>query len=101
MPVTDVLDKLRAASTSESDKGARFERMMRSAFRLDRTYRERFTDVWLWSDWPGRRPPRPRPRDPRRPRRIPDPRLPAPPRPLRPQAPTAAGAPSARMDQPA
>lgn len=26
---------------------------MRSAFRLDRTYRERFSDVWLWSDWPG------------------------------------------------
>src|SRR5680860_1516365 len=54
MPVTDVLDKLRASSTSEFDKGARFERMMRSAFRLDRTYHERFTDVWLWSDWPGR-----------------------------------------------
>ncbi|MBY5161479.1 DEAD/DEAH box helicase family protein [Nitriliruptoria bacterium AS10] len=28
--------------------------MMASAFRLDRTYRERFEKVWLWADWPDR-----------------------------------------------
>ena len=52
--VATVLEQLRAASTSEADKGSRFERLIREALRTDRTYRERFSDVWLWSDWPDR-----------------------------------------------
>lgn len=51
---SDVVDAIRAVSTSERDKGDRFERLMQSAFRIDRTYQERFTKVWLWMEWPGR-----------------------------------------------
>jgi hypothetical protein len=31
-----------------------FERLMQEAFRVDRTYRHRFSDVWLWMEWPDR-----------------------------------------------
>ncbi len=51
---TDVLDTLRLRATSSRDLGDRFERLILSAFRTDRTYRERFTDVWLWMDWADR-----------------------------------------------
>ena len=52
--VSDVLDSIRGDATSERDKGDRFERLMQTAFRTDRTYRERFSDVWLWMEWPDR-----------------------------------------------
>jgi len=54
MAVSSVLDSIREHSTSERDKGDRFERVVQEALRIDRTYRERFTDVWLWMEWPGR-----------------------------------------------
>lgn len=54
MSILDVLDSIRTHATSERDKGDRFERLMLSAFRIDRTYRQQFEEVWLWSDWPGR-----------------------------------------------
>jgi hypothetical protein len=53
MSVTEVLESIRDESTSESDKGTRFERLMVEAFRTDRTYRERFSHVWMWMDWPA------------------------------------------------
>ena len=54
MSVTQVLDAIRRVASSERDKGDRFERLVQSAFRTDRTYRDRFSDVWLWMDWPER-----------------------------------------------
>lgn len=52
--VTDVLEALRLRATSSRDLGDRFERLVQSAFKTDRTYRERFTDVWLWMEWKDR-----------------------------------------------
>lgn len=54
MPVSTVLEAIRNASISERDKGDKFEVLMRTAFRTDRTYAEQFSDVWLWMDWPDR-----------------------------------------------
>ena len=54
MPVSRVLEDIRKHATSERDTGERFERLIQEAFRTDRTYRERFTDVWMWMEWPGR-----------------------------------------------
>lgn len=54
MSILDVLESIRAHATSERDKGDRFERLVRSALRIDRTYRQQFEEVWLWSDWPDR-----------------------------------------------
>jgi len=53
-PVEAVLTAIRAAATDEHDKGDRFERLMLHAFKTDRTFRQQFTDVWRWMDWPGR-----------------------------------------------
>lgn len=53
-PVEAVLDEIRAVATDEHDKGDRFERLMLHAFQTDRTFRQQFTDVWQWMDWPGR-----------------------------------------------
>ena len=47
MSVSEILESIRLASTSERDKGDRFETLMRTALRTDRTYAEQFTDVWL------------------------------------------------------
>lgn len=53
-PVEAVLDELRSISTTEKEKGDRFEELMLHAFRTDRSFAQQFTDVWLWNEWPGR-----------------------------------------------
>ncbi len=49
-----VLDELRATSLDQRDKGDRFERLIQAYLTTDPEWTARFTDVWLWSDWPGR-----------------------------------------------
>jgi predicted helicase len=53
-PVEAVLEEIRAVSKDEHDKGDRFEQLMLHAFQTDRTFRQQFTEVWRWMDWPGR-----------------------------------------------
>jgi predicted helicase len=53
-PVEEVLEEIRAIATDEHDKGSRFEQLMLHAFKTDRTYRQQFSQVWLWMDWPDR-----------------------------------------------
>ncbi|MGH7868982.1 MAG: DEAD/DEAH box helicase family protein [Candidatus Dormibacteraceae bacterium] len=52
--IHDILDELYVSSTDERDKGDKFERLMAAYLRTDVTWSDRFSDVWLWSDWPGR-----------------------------------------------
>ena len=52
--IHDILTQLFEAATDEYDKGARFERLMAAYLRTDRTWADRYRDVWLWMDWPGR-----------------------------------------------
>lgn len=52
--VEQVLADIRAIATDEHDKGDRFERLMLHAFQTDRTFRQQFSEVWRWMDWPGR-----------------------------------------------
>ena len=56
MPATiqDLLDDLRATALDERDKGDRFERLIASYLSTDPEWTAKFSDVWLWSDWPGR-----------------------------------------------
>ncbi len=49
-----LLDKLYFASSDQHDKGSKFERLIRSYLQVDPAYLDRFSDVWLWQDWPGR-----------------------------------------------
>ena len=48
------LDHLRAIADTEHEKGALFERLMRTYFTEDPLYRERFGGVWLWGEWAAR-----------------------------------------------
>ncbi len=52
--IYDVLDELWTTATDEHDKGSKFERLMAAYLRTDPQYVDRFSDVWLWMDWPGR-----------------------------------------------
>jgi predicted helicase len=56
MPTTiyEVLDELRASSTSEAGKGSKLERLFATYLKTDPVYADQFSDVWLWQDWPGR-----------------------------------------------
>lgn len=49
-----LLDSIRKATrqTSEADKGHRFEVLMKRYLLTDPTYKARFSDVWLWNEWP-------------------------------------------------
>jgi predicted helicase len=52
--IHEILAELRSSSTDERDKGDKFERLMAAYLRTDPLYADRYTNVWLWSDWPGR-----------------------------------------------
>ena len=41
------------SAISESDKGTKFERLMKAYLRIDPVFADQFSDVWLWSEWPG------------------------------------------------
>ncbi len=51
-----VLQQIRQATftTSQADKGGRFEILIKRFLETEPTYRERFSQVWLWNDWPWR-----------------------------------------------
>ena len=49
-----LLDEFRQTSTSERDKGDKFERLVAAYLTIDPLHKEKYSDVWLWSEWPGR-----------------------------------------------
>ena len=51
----ETLDHIRSIADSQAQKGRLFERLMKVYFRLDPIYGERFTKVWLWSEWAAAR----------------------------------------------
>ena len=48
------LERLEHDATSTREKGDKFERLMKSYLSKDPIYTDRFSDVWLWSEWPER-----------------------------------------------
>jgi predicted helicase len=52
--IYEVLEDLRSAALDERDKGDKFERLVRTYLLNDPEWSARFSDVWLWSEWPGR-----------------------------------------------
>ena len=54
MTIYDLLEEYRSTATTTRDQGTKFERLMLAFFQTDPLYREKFSQVWLWSDWPGR-----------------------------------------------
>ena len=55
MPSFDHLfEQILATATSTVAQGQAFERLMVAFFRQDPEWKQRFSKVWLWNDWPGR-----------------------------------------------
>jgi predicted helicase len=51
--IHSLLAQIRETSTSEREKGDRFERLIQAYLRADPQYTQYFSEVWLWSQWPG------------------------------------------------
>ena len=49
-----LLDQLYFSSTSETDKGTRFERFTQSFLQTDPLWSEQFEKIWMWDQWPDR-----------------------------------------------
>lgn len=49
-----VLTNIRQTAQSERDKGTAFERLVKEFLVKDSLWAEKFSDVWMWSDWPER-----------------------------------------------
>ena len=49
-----VLEHIRSVASTEAQKGRLFERLMKAYFLEDPVYRDRFREVWLWSEWASR-----------------------------------------------
>ena len=47
-----IIEKYRENSTSERNKGDKFERLMQAYLLTKPTYKNLLSDVWLWSDFP-------------------------------------------------
>ena len=52
--IHDVLSKIRETATSTHRQGEQFECLIRAFLLQDPLQNKRFSDVWLWQDWPGR-----------------------------------------------
>jgi hypothetical protein len=49
--IHDILEKYRAASQTEREKGTYFEELIRTYFRYEASYADLYSDVWLFADW--------------------------------------------------
>ncbi len=49
--LSDLLDDYRNKSQTEREKGTYFEELIRTYFRFEATYKDLYSDVWLYSDW--------------------------------------------------
>ena len=54
-PFQKILNTFRKEAFSERDKGDKFERLMQAYLQTDPTYADKFKNVWMWNDFPGRR----------------------------------------------
>lgn len=52
MTFEKILEKYRKIATSEVDKGARFEVLMKNFLQTYQIYSGKFSEVWLWKDFP-------------------------------------------------
>jgi predicted helicase len=55
-PVTlaTILNQFRDDARNNRDLGDRFERLIARFFEVDPIYSDRFSDVWLWNEWPDK-----------------------------------------------
>ncbi len=51
--IHELLDQFRAAAKTDAELGDRFERLIVAYLRTDSMWFSKFSNVWMWSDWPG------------------------------------------------
>lgn len=52
--IHDLLDQLALSALDNRDKGDKLERLMKAYLQTDPMYAEKYSNVWLWKEWPGR-----------------------------------------------
>ena len=52
--LNELLNDIRSDAANNRDIGDRFERLIAAFLTADPRYDSLFSDVWLWTDWPGR-----------------------------------------------
>jgi len=52
--IHSILEEFREAATSNRDLGDKFERLVATYLTVDPLYQDKYSDVWLWTEWPGR-----------------------------------------------
>jgi predicted helicase len=52
--IHDILAEFRDAATSNRDLGDRLERLILQFLKTDPLYRDQFSEVWMWMDFPKR-----------------------------------------------
>ena len=52
--IHSILEEFRAAATSNRDLGDKFERLLATYLVTDPLYQDKYSDVWLWGEWPDR-----------------------------------------------
>ena len=50
--LAEALDRLRADTSGKYHRGRAFEKLVRNALLANPQYRDRFSNLWLWSEWP-------------------------------------------------
>ena len=49
-----LFNKIRNHISTSQGQGKVFERLIKAFLKEDPLFKERFKQVWLWSEWPGR-----------------------------------------------
>jgi predicted helicase len=52
--IYSILEAFREAKTSNREMGDQFERLIAAYLVTDPLYADKYSQVWLWSEWPGR-----------------------------------------------
>jgi predicted helicase len=52
--IHDILAEFRSAASNNRDLGDKFERLIANYLVTEPQYQDQFSDVWMWSEWPGR-----------------------------------------------
>ncbi|MDR3540910.1 MAG: DEAD/DEAH box helicase family protein [Desulfosporosinus sp.] len=52
--INSILEEFRQAATSNRNLGDKFERLIASYLSIDPLYIDKYSDVWLWGEWPLR-----------------------------------------------
>ena len=52
--IHELLAEFREAALHKRDMGDKFERLFANYLHTEPYYKDRFSDVWMWTEWPGR-----------------------------------------------